>query len=139
MINVIIFNKKNEVLLSQRSFEEEHEPGKWTVPGGKIENEDGDDDTINIIQLTAKREAMEEVGVNIEDDIHLVHNKIFRRSTGQMVLALNFAAKYKSGAPKPLEDTINVKWVRYKNLDQYDYPPFIREILETAFTHLKHK
>jgi mutator protein MutT len=136
LINVIVANDKDEILLSQRSFEEEHAPGKWTVPGGKIENEDGDDDIINIVEQTAKREVMEEVGVKIDDDLHFIYNKIFRRSTGQMVLALIFLAKYKSGEPKALEDTINVKWVKHDELDNYDYPPFIREVLETAYTNL---
>ena len=35
LVNAVI-EKDGKILLSQRSLEEAHEPGKWTIPGGKV-------------------------------------------------------------------------------------------------------
>ena len=34
--------RDGKFLILQRSYEEEHMPGKWTVPGGKVEHTAGD-------------------------------------------------------------------------------------------------
>lgn len=69
LVNGVVF-RGNKVLISQRSFEEEHMPGRWTIPGGKVDN--GDDDMFNVLQQTVKREVLEETGVEISDDMELV-------------------------------------------------------------------
>jgi mutator protein MutT len=135
IVNVLVY-KGNKILLSQRSLEEEHEPGKWTIPGGKIENDDSTDEIFNIVEDTIKREVMEEVGVEINDEVILISNNTFRRSNGQMVLALIFLAKYKSGEPQPLEDTINVEWVDSNELDNFEFPPNVREYIVKGFNKL---
>lgn len=131
--NALVVNDKNQILLSQRSFEEEHEPGKWTIPGGKIENDDEHKELFNIVEETLKKEVVEEVGVEISDKIMMVANNTFERSTGQMVLALVFLVKYVSGEPKPLEDTLNVQWVSQEELDNFEFPPNVKEYVEKGF------
>ena len=71
VVNGIVF-KEDKVLVSQRSFEEAHEPGKWTIPGGKIDHTNGN--VFNIIEKTLSREIMEETGVEIREDVQLVTN-----------------------------------------------------------------
>jgi 8-oxo-dGTP pyrophosphatase MutT (NUDIX family) len=58
-VSLIVFNKKNKtVLLEQRSFKKDHNPGKWALIGGHVvEDETLEDAIIN--------EAMEEIGLNI--------------------------------------------------------------------------
>ena len=133
LINVLV-SKGDKILLSQRSFDEKHMPGRWTIPGGKIENEDIKEEIIDVVEKTAKREVMEEVGVEIHDELKLVANNTFRRTDGQMVLALVFLGKYKTNEPKPLEDTIAVQWISKNEIDQYDFPPNVREYLEKGFS-----
>ncbi len=39
LVNGVVF-KDGQVLISQRSWEEEFMPGRWTIPGGKVEHLD---------------------------------------------------------------------------------------------------
>jgi DNA polymerase II large subunit len=35
--------------------------------------------------------------------------------------------KYKSGEAKPLEDTVAVRWVGKDEIDNYEFPPNVKE------------
>src|SRR3989344_4095659 len=62
LVNGVVF-RGNKVLVSQRSWEELHEPGKWTIPGGKVEKTKGG--IFKIIEKTLKDEVKEETGEDI--------------------------------------------------------------------------
>ena len=80
-----------------------------------------------------KKEILEEVGIEIFDDIVLVHNNTFTRSNGDDVLALVFVCKYKSGEVKSLEDTADVKWIAKEEIDNYEFPPNVKEYILKGF------
>ncbi len=134
LINGVV-EKDGKILISQRSWEETHMPGKWTVPGGKVERTKGD--VWNIIEETLKKEVMEETGVEIDDHAELITNNTFIRSTGQHVVALIFLCHWKSGEAKALEDTIDVKWVTEKELGGGDFAPSVITYIQKAFGVLK--
>lgn len=136
IVNAVVI-KEGKALLSQRSFEEAHEPGKWTIPGGKIENKPDEIEIMNVVEKTLAKEVMEEVGVEITDNVSLITNNTFMRSNGQMVIALVFLCHYKSGEAKALEDTINVAWVSKDELDSYEFPPNVKEYVAKGFELLK--
>ncbi|MEK7504142.1 MAG: NUDIX domain-containing protein, partial [Patescibacteria group bacterium] len=71
LVNAVVF-WEDKVLISQRSWEEEHMPGRWTIPGGKVDPVK--EDVFDILQKTAKREVMEETGVEIADEMALIMN-----------------------------------------------------------------
>jgi 8-oxo-dGTP diphosphatase len=130
IVNAVIVNDEGKVLIAQRSPEEGHEGGKWSIPGGKIESNGEEHD---VLLKNIKKEIMEEVGVEIFDDIALVHDNTFARSNGDEVLALVFKCKYKSGEAKALEDTVDVKWVTKEELESYEFPPNVREYVLKGF------
>lgn len=106
--------KDGKLLLGQRSFDEGHLPGFWATPGGKVEIEPG---IWNILEKTVHDEVKEEVGIEIKSDMQMFLNNSFTRTDGQPVVSICFICKYKSGIAKPLEDTIDVRWVSLKELD----------------------
>ena len=64
--------KDGKVLIVQRSLEEKNYPGKWILPGGKIEYSDYSDLAPNkdglwywVIEKALRREIQEEVGVEV--------------------------------------------------------------------------
>ena len=130
IVNSVIVNDEGKVLIAQRSPDEGHEGGKWSIPGGKIESV-GEEH--NVLLKNIKKEIFEEVGVEIFDEIVLVHDNTFTRSNGDDVLALIFVCKYKSGEAKPLEDTINVKWIGKGEVDDYQFPPNVKEYILKGF------
>lgn len=131
IVNGVVF-KEDKVLVSQRSWEEAHEPGKWTIPGGKVEREN--DVTFHILEKNVKKEIKEETGVEVEDKMVIVTNNSFiRPSDNQHVVAIVFKCTYKSGEPKPLEDTIDCKWVTEEEVMKMEFPPSVQNYILEAF------
>ncbi len=134
LVNAVV-EKDGKILVSQRSFEETHQPGSWTIPGGKVERTNGD--VWNIIEETLKKEVMEETGVEIADNAGLLTNNTFIRSTGQHVVALIFLCHWKSGEAKPLEDTIDAKWISEEELKGIEFAPNVSIYIQKGFDKLK--
>jgi len=134
LVNAVV-EKDGKILVSQRSWEETHEPGKWTIPGGKVERTKGD--VWNIIEETLKKEVKEETGVEIEDHAELLTNNTFIRSTGQHVVALIFLCHWKKGEAKPLEDTIDTKWVSEEDLKDMEFAPNVKTYIQKGFEALR--
>jgi len=130
IVNGVIVNSDDKILISQRSFEEGHEGGKWSIPGGKIETI-GEEH--NVFLKNIKKEILEEVGIEIFDDISLVYDNTFIRSNGDEVLALIFICRYKSGEARPLEDTIKVEWIGKNEMNNYQFPPNVKEYILMGF------
>ncbi len=130
LVNAVVF-KGDLVLVSQRSWVELHEPGKWTIPGGKVERMEKE--TFHILEATIKREVLEETGVVVKDGMELITNNSFVRSTGQHTIALVFACTYDQGEPQPLEDTISCRWVSQSELEGFDFAPNVKDYILKAF------
>jgi ADP-ribose pyrophosphatase YjhB (NUDIX family) len=133
LVNAVIV-KDGKILISQRSMKEKHQPGAWTIPGGKIENYDNKEEIFNIVEMTLEKEIKEEVGIEISRNVHLIMNNTFKHSKGHMVLALVFMCEYLAGEAQALEDTINVKWISSKEIDDFDFAPNVKEYLAKGFS-----
>lgn len=127
--------KDNKILISQRGINENHDPCKWTIPGGKVEEIRGD--VWNVLEKTLKKEVKEEVDVEIGDDIRLVTNNTFIRTGGQCVVAMIFICYWAEGIAKPSEDTHDVAWITESDLYSYDFSPNVAEYLRQGFKYLK--
>lgn len=130
LVNAVV-EKDGKILVSQRSWEETHEPGKWTIPGGKVEKTAGN--VWNIVEKTLKSEVMEETGIEITNQVSLLTNNTFIRSTGQHVVALTFLCRWKSGEAKPLEDTIGTNWISRVDLKTMEFAPNVVLYIKKGF------
>ena len=133
LVNAVV-EKDGKILISQRSHDEPHEPGKWTIPGGKVEKTKGN--VFNIIEKTLSDEIMEEVGIEITDKTKLLTNNTFIRSTGQHVVALVFLCHWKSGKARPLEDTVDTKWITINELNNYELATNVENYIRRGFDTL---
>ncbi|PIR25789.1 MAG: hypothetical protein COV41_02675 [Candidatus Brennerbacteria bacterium CG11_big_fil_rev_8_21_14_0_20_43_10] len=136
LVNAIV-EKDGKILVSQRSWEETHEPGKWTIPGGKVERTEGN--VWNVIEETLKKEVLEETGVEIADHAELLTNNTFIRSTDQHVVALIFLCHWKSGEAKPLEDTIDAKWITKEELKEMEFAPNVKTYIQKGFEAIENR
>lgn len=130
LVNAVV-EKEGKILVSQRSLEETHDPGKWTIPGGKVERTEGN--VWNVIEKTLFDEVREETGIEIEENVQLIANNTFIRSTGQHVIALMFLCHWKSGEAKPLEDTSDVSWITKDEIDEFDFSPNVDKYILKGF------
>ena len=135
LVNAVIA-KDGKILISQRSLNEKHQPGSWTIPGGKIENYNGEDEIFDIVDKTLAKEIREEVGIEIFNNTRLIANNTFRHTKGHIALALVFLCEYKEGIADALDDTINVAWISPQELNKYDFAPNVCEYISKGFAIL---
>lgn len=133
IVNAVV-EKNGQVLVSQRSFEEAHEPGKWTVPGGKVEMTSGD--VWNVLETTCAKEVAEETGVKISEKMELLTDNTFIHSSGQHAIALVFLCHWQSGEPQALEDTVSAKWLSKEELGSLKFAPNVKTYITKAFAAL---
>ena len=131
VVAVFAFVEKNgKILLAKRSLDDPQAGGQWSIPGGKIDMIESP----GIILETLKKEVMEEVGIEIEDDIDLVWDEGFYRVSEHHVIGLTFLCKWKKGEAKPLEDQEEVMWVSKKDLENFSglpdyFKPRVKKLL----------
>jgi len=131
--NVVIYRAKDKrCLILKRDKREKVHPGKYAVPGGKLEwNEldlknptrmNGDVfDFENAVEKLLAREAMEEAGVKIGKEFLYINSVAFVRPDGIPVVLVKFAAEYKSGKIKPeIGGFTDFAWVNAKEALKYD-------------------
>jgi 8-oxo-dGTP diphosphatase len=115
--------KDGKILLAKRSSDDPQAGGQWSIPGGKIDMNEGS----GIVLKTLKKEVVEEVGIEIKDDIRLVWDEGFRRVSGHHVVGMTFLCKWKKGIAKALEDQEEVRWVSKEELKKFpDLPDYFK-------------
>jgi ADP-ribose pyrophosphatase YjhB (NUDIX family) len=131
--NVVIYREKDgRCLILKRDEREKVHPGKYAVPGGKLEWEElnlkkptrmnGDVfDFEDAVEKLLAREAEEEAGVKIGKELLYINSVAFVRPDGIPVILVKFAAKYKSGQVKPEAGGFtDFAWVNAKEALKYD-------------------
>src|SRR3989338_1731393 len=78
-VTAFIKNKSgNKFLIVKRNTNEIAYPGKWAFPGGKLEKGE-------TLLKTLKREVLEEVGLEIDENKHYLKDYTFIRPDGHNV------------------------------------------------------
>lgn len=122
-----IIRKDGKYLICKRSLNEKAFPGKWCVPGGKIEQsdfihtkKDTADHWLNIFEKTLSKEVLEETNIRIKN-IDYVSNLVFIRPNGFSTLIVSLCAEYAGGEVK-LQDAelISYAWVTLETAKNYD-------------------
>lgn len=131
--NVVVYRESDrKCLILKRDEREKAHPGKYAVPGGKLEWADLDMtkptrmngdifDYENAVEKLLQRETLEEAGIEIEDDFKYINNVAFIRPDETPVVLMKFAAKYKSGDVKLEEGAFtDFAWVDAHEVEKYD-------------------
>ena len=122
-----IIVKDGKYLITRRSLNKKRFPGKWTVPGGKLEINDYKDlpkETehywYNVFEKVLKREVKEEVGIEIKN-IEYITSLATIHDDGSPSLVISCIAKYVSGKIQLQEDeTDKYAWVSLEEAKNYD-------------------
>ena len=143
--NVVVYRDSDKkCLVLKRSDREKVHPGKYCVPGGKLEWKDlplesptrmnGDVlDFQDSVEKLLMRETEEEAGILIHNDLHYINSVAFIRPDGIPVILVKFAARYKSGDVVLEEGSfIDYAWVDSSDIQNYTCIEGIaQEIVET--------
>lgn len=90
IVHTVIFNDKNEVLITRRASVNDVLPEYWDIPGGTLE--DGEDP-----QIGAVREAKEEANLDVKEPCLFFQKSNVDTGKNKQFVTLAFLAKYSSG------------------------------------------
>ena len=135
--------KGGKYLIAKRSEKEKNFPGFWTVPGGRLEQEDyinnpkdTGDAWYNVLEKVLQREVKEETGINIKNPKYLL-SLAFIRSDNIPVTINSFYCNYDSGEIKLSDELADYRWVSVEDLKNYQLISGIREEIEMADKAIK--
>lgn len=150
--NVVIYRESDgRCLILKRDPREKVHPGKYGVVGGKLEWQDFDlgkptrmnGDVIDFedaVEDLLKREALEEAGVELEDELAYVNSVVFVRPDGIPVVLVKFAAKYKSGDVVVEKGSFtDYVWVDAREVEKYECIEGIKEEVKKTISIFSEK
>ena len=118
-IGVAVIRDDRDLILIDRRLAKGLLGGFWEFPGGKIEGNE-------TVQECIKREVLEEIGIEIAVDSHLItidHTYSHFRVNLQV-----YNCRYLSGEARAIECE-EIRWVTIEELDNYTFPPANQEII----------
>ena len=131
-----IIVKDGKYLITKRSDKEKVFPGFWTVPGGRLEQEDyinnpkdTGDSWYNILEKVLEREIAEETGLKVKNS-HYLLSLAFVRPDNIPVTVNSYYCEYDSGEIQLSDELVDYKWVSVDELNQYPLISGIREEIE---------
>lgn len=148
--NVVIYRESDgRCLILKRSQTEKVHPGKYCVPGGKLEWADldlknptrlnGDVlDYENAVEKLLAKEVKEEAGIEIEKDLIYLNSVAFVRPDEIPVILVKLAAKYRSGKVVLEAGCFDdFAWVNTVEVKDYDCIKGIAEEVKKTINHFK--
>lgn len=144
--NVVVFRPSDgKCLILKRSESEKVHPGKWCVPGGKLEWNDLDIskptrmngevfDFENALEDLLARESLEEAGIVIDKaNLRYINSVAFVRPDGIPVMLVKCAAKFLSGKIRLEKGSFtDAAWVDGAEVDQYSCIKGVPDEVRTA-------
>lgn len=119
-IGVAVIRNDQELILIDRRPAKGLLGGLWEFPGGKIEPNE-------TVQECIKREILEEIGIDIEVEDHLI--TIDHAYTHFRVTLIVHYCRYLKGEPQTIECD-EIRWVTLEEIDQFPFPKANIQIIE---------
>lgn len=149
--NAVIYRASDaRCLILKRSMREKVHPGRYAVPGGKLEwarfdlahstRINGDVlDFEHALEDLLDREVTEEAGVTIESELAYLNSIFFVRPDGIPVMMVKMAAKYKEGEVVLEKGAFDdYAWVNADEVRQYECIDGIaEEVMQTIILFSK--
>jgi 8-oxo-dGTP pyrophosphatase MutT (NUDIX family) len=126
VVTGILTNKEGKFLITKRAEWEKAFPGRWTVPGGKLEvldyvlrEKDTPHHWYNIAENLLKREVMEEVGIEV-NNIDYVTSMIYIRPDKIPCLIISLYAECINDKIVLCKALTDYAWVDLEEARNYD-------------------
>ncbi len=125
----VIRNKEGKYLVLKRSEWEKAYPGMYTFPGGKVEDNDS-------IEETLEREVLEETGLVLKTRKILLKDKSFTRPDNQTVKVFSYLCDVEKDGPVIISDEhTDYKWVDPEELPSLNHVGIEEELRVAEEVH----
>ncbi len=127
VVTGIIVNQEGKFLVVKRADWEKAFPGRWTVPGGKLEvldyvlrNKDTPHHWYNVLEDLLKKEVKEEVGLEIQNIDYVTSMVYIRPDKVPCLIVSLFAELLKETNVNLCNALIEYAWVSLEEAKNYD-------------------
>lgn len=120
-IKVLIKDNAGNYLILRRSQRSKGNPGKWDLPGGKINDGEGYVEAVD-------REVKEETGLNVV--LKTAMGTAHRETATKRIVYLILEGEIDSGKIKLSEEHDAFAWAGPNELVSYDFPVIFNKVLE---------
>lgn len=118
----VIIKSADKILILKRGKNASWMPSKWNLPGGIIENNETPEEA-------AIREAKEETNINVSG-LTLIDKFLDpEKWTIYFFKTKNYSGKIS------LTENSNYKWITKNELNNYDFVPYVKEVIQKTFTN----
>ena len=124
-ISAMIVREDKKFLVIRRRENEIAFPNKWTVPGGKAED---DEKVLEVL----KREVKEEAGLEIEDRYDYLWDYAFRRPDGNTVKGFCFRVWPRTKEVKLESGREAFAWIGLEDVPKYDFAEGVAEKIKVT-------
>ncbi len=114
---VLILDDKDRLLILKRSMNSYWMPGKWGLPGGKVESAENSSGA-------AVRETKEETDLNLE-----LSDMVYLKELSNKVVDIFYASNYTGEVRLDFEHD-DYEWVTREDIDYYDTTPDLAEAFD---------
>ena len=144
-IPIRYFGDVRKYFIAKRSMSEDSFPGRWTVPGGRLEvsdyanrPKDTPDCWYNVLESVVVREVKEETNLDIDvSSIGYVTSMVFMRANKVPGLIISLYANVLEGDVKLSDELTDYVWVSLDEAKNYDLIEGIYEELEILDSKLR--
>jgi 8-oxo-dGTP diphosphatase len=124
-VRILLFNPEGQVLLLLRSKRSKTNPGRWELPGGKIDPGESFDTALN-------REIMEETGLTVQ--IHHAAGTAEQDVAGWHVIHLVLTGTIQSGMARISDEHEEFCWVGIDEMNTMDLADWFSEYYTTSLS-----
>ena len=130
----VLLRRNGEWLLSVRSPEVAYAPGRLGLIGGHVEV---DSPTLNVLELTARREVAEETGLDLTSvPLSYLESEFFVTEDGERQITVTFVAPAPADVAASVAAPAELSEVGWWNRDEAAAdprcPPWLPELLDRA-------
>ncbi len=131
IVHTLILNDRGEILIIQRSKNDDILPGSWDIPGGTLE--DGENLVVGAI-----REVKEETGLDISDpELFFQKSNIDIKKNKQFITLVFHAITSNKNIVLNPEDHEAYKWIKPSEVGTLEVVSYLPDCLRT-FEELMH-
>ena len=137
---ILVRDHVGRFLITQRSLDKKHFPGKWTIPGGGLEREDfinlpsqfQPNQWYNVFEDAMRRELWEETGLTA-GPLRPITDLVFLLPDGTPVIVFSVLGEVRGSFEVRLnEESMGYAWVTAEEAQGFDLIPGILHEIELA-------